>query len=458
MTVTDSSAPPRLLTAPLVDFLAGTRFAALPAAVVCQAKRCLLDLAGVAAAGATLPVAAIARRHAREHMGAGRLRARLLLGGGAVSPAGAAFAGAATIDAFDAHDGHPLTKGHIGVSVLPTLLALAEIGRVRDGRALLTSLVLGYEIGTRAGIALHRTACDYHTSGAWGAVAAAALVARHLRLDAAATRHAIGIAEYHGPRSQMMRCIEWPTMVKDGSGWGAFAGVTAGFLAAEGFTGAPAVTVEAGDVADLWSDLGQRWRILEQYFKPYPVCRWAQPAVEAVAALVRDHGLSAAAVARLEIRSFREAVALATRRPASADEAQYSLPFPVAAYLVRGRLGGAELDGAALADPGVLALSEAMVLTEWPAFSRLFPAERWAQAVVDLKDGRRLESAPAVARGSAENPLDDGELAAKFAGLAGPVLGRRRMAAIAAEVDALDRPARDLAPLLDLLLSPVRRR
>ena len=29
----------------------------------------------------------------------------------------------------------------------------------------------------------------------------------------------LGIAEYHGPRSQMMRCIDHPTMLKDGAGW-----------------------------------------------------------------------------------------------------------------------------------------------------------------------------------------------------------------------------------------------
>jgi hypothetical protein len=35
-------------------------------------------------------------------------------------------------------------------------------------------------------------------------------------LNRTQTAHAMGIAEYHGPRSQMMRCIDHPTMVKDG--------------------------------------------------------------------------------------------------------------------------------------------------------------------------------------------------------------------------------------------------
>ena len=45
--------------------------------------------------------------------------------------------------------------------------------------------------------------------------------------DADTLRQAIGIAEYHGPRSQMMREIDNPTMLHDGSGWGAMVGVTA---------------------------------------------------------------------------------------------------------------------------------------------------------------------------------------------------------------------------------------
>ena len=59
-------------------------------------------------------------------------------------------------------------------------------------------------------------------------------------LDDERLRHAFGIAEYHGPRSQMMRCIDFPTMVKDGSDWGAAVGVSAAYLARDGFTGAPA--------------------------------------------------------------------------------------------------------------------------------------------------------------------------------------------------------------------------
>src|SRR3546814_19189851 len=72
------------------------------------------------------------------------------------------------------------------------------------------------------------------------------------------------------------------------------------------------------------------------------------------------------------------------------DEAQYSLSFPVAAALVHGRLGVAEIDGTGLRDAEVLALSDAMVLVEEPTYSRRFPAERWAHAEIEMRDGRRL--------------------------------------------------------------------
>jgi 2-methylcitrate dehydratase PrpD len=246
-------------------------------------------------------------------------------------------------------------------------------------------------------------------------------------------------------------------MVKDGSGWGAYAGLTAALLAARGYTGAPAVTLEETRVAGFWDDLGRRWRLLEQYIKPYPVCRWAQPAMEAVAQLVAEHRFAAADVARVEVRGFREAVALTTRAPASTEEAQYSLSFPVAAMLARGRFGAGEAFGRALADEAILRLSRSMALTEWPEFSRRFPAERWSQVLVTLADGRTLTSAPSVARGSAENPLPEPEIRAKYRAYAEPVLGRARAAALERAVDAVAAPRAALKPLLDLLLKPARR-
>lgn len=432
-----------------IQWLHTVRFRDLPGPVVQQGKRCLFDLLGVAAAGRSTGLAKISTGFAAAQLG-GSPGVRIMFDNRRASPTGAAFAGATLIDSFDAHDGHALTKGHAGVAVLPTLLALLDSGIAADGPELLASLIMGYEVATRAGIALHASACDYHTSGAWNALACAAVGARLLRLDMARTREALGTAEYHGPRSQMMRCIAHPTMVKDGSGWGALAGLSAAYLAQGGFTGAPAVTVEDEVHAPLWADLGTRWRILEQYAKPYPVCRWAQPAMEAASSLVRAHKVKPARIMRMEVHTFAEAAALAGVAPRTTEEAQYSLPFPLAALLVRGRVGADEIGPPGLADKAILALAERVTLVADPSLSRRFPAERLAQVALVLDDGATLRSALTEARGDPADPLGDAEVSAKFHNLASCLeLARRRRVEDA--VDALDGGG-DVPSLLDLVL------
>src|SRR5690606_1833230 len=122
-------------------------------------------------------------------------------------------------------------------------------------------------------------------------------------------------------------------------------------------------------VAHLWTDLGKVWRTEEQYFKAYPVCRWAQPAMEAAALLRRDHGFAYDEVEAVCVRTFREASCLATTTPQTTDAAQYSLPFPLAALLVRGRVGPDEIDGAALRDPDIVRIAQATTLIDDQRYS-----------------------------------------------------------------------------------------
>ena len=440
-----------------MDFIHKLAFDDLPAKVVEQAKLCLVDLIGAAAAGSETAMSRIIRDHAVETFGAGRNAVRLMLDGRKVGPAGAAMAGGITIDAFDSHDGHVLTKGHAGVAILPTLLALSDPEKKIPGREFLASLVIGYEIAIRAGIATHRTAKDYHTSGSWNSLGAAAVMARWMKLSPAVTREALGIAEYHGPRSQMMRCIDFPTMVKDGSGWGAMAGVSAALLANAGFTGAPALVWEGAGVADLWRDLGKRWRIMEMYFKPYPVCRWAQPPITASLGLLKKHGIDGADVAQIHVETFHNGVRLATRAPKTTEEAQYSLPFPVAAAIVHGKVTAREVDGKGLTDPRVLKLARGMKLTEDLKRTAEFPARRIARVTLTTNDGRVLRSADTEALGDPERPLGADGIVAKYRETAEAVLGHDRTEKILAQAMAMDRPKADARALVDLVLAAVRK-
>ncbi len=440
-----------------VDFLHDLRFDAIPQSARHQARRCILDLVGVAASGRKTDLSRIVHGFALRQMAASDTGARLIFDGRRASASGAAYAGASTIDAFDAHDGHALTKGHAGVAVLPSILAVADAEGLLgpggiSGAELITLTVIGYEIATRAGIALHRSVSDYHTSGAWNSLACAALGARLMGLDRETTRHALGTAEYHGPRSQMMRCIDHPTMLKDGSGWGALVGVSAAYLARDGFTGAPAITIEADDQRTIWSDLGSRWRIEEQYFKPYPVCRWAQPAVEAAESLLAGASVAPAEIEKVEVETFGHGVRLGTALPASTEAAQYALGFPLAAYLVRRKIGATEVGASGLNDPEIAAMAARIRLSEDPEISARFPAKRYARVRIRTKAGRTLESELTAARGDPDSPLADAEVISKFETLA-ETLGAKRATAIRDAVLALGEPDRPVGPLADLVLS-----
>ncbi|WP_436399290.1 MmgE/PrpD family protein [Roseobacter sp. S98] len=439
---------------PFEEFAAGLTLADIPEVALRVLRRSFLDTMGVAAVGSTTDMAGIAHRGARALFGPGDAgAARVLMQGDRLSPAGAAMAGAFTVDSIDAHDGTSPCKGHAGSAVFPALLAAADIGNNLQGADFAVLLAIAYEVSYRAGLAQHHLCEDYHTSGAWTAVGVATACARALNGTPEQIRQAAGIGEYHGPRSQMMRCIDHPTMLRDGVGWGAPSGVTAAWLALEGFTGAPALTCEAAPA--FWDDLGNAWKLVtDTHYKPYPCCRWAHPAIDAAADLMQTNGLHHSDIAAVEIRTFHNATRLAGHRPATPDEFAYAIAFPVAAMIVRGQIGLPELAMETLSDPDILRISTATQLIDDEHFTRISVGKRWAQVTIELNNGTRFEAAPRTPRGDTDQPLSDSAISEKFHLFADPVLGEARAQEIedlCAGFDGLD--ARGFGRLKDLCLS-----
>jgi 2-methylcitrate dehydratase PrpD len=406
--------------------------AAIPRSAMTRAALMLLDTLGICAAAASMEAGRIGRSVASALFCAGNdaNAARMLFDGGRVSLAGAVYAGATQTDNLDGHDGYNPTKGHIGVVAVPTLAALAEHCPDLSGPEALATLIVGYEIAGRAAISLHASVSDYHTSGAWNALGVVAMAARLRGHSVGMLREGLGIAEYHGPRSQMMREIATPTMLHDGSGWGGLAGMSGALLAEAGFTGAPAITVEAPDAAQHWADLGRFWQIEHQYVKPYPVCRWAHAAIDAARELAQAHGFSHGDIAHIRIRSFENAVRLFSAMPDTTSKAQYSLAFAVATMLVHGRIGLGHISGAGLSDPKVAGLVALTVTEVSERHEGRFPAGRWADVEIALKDGRVLASGDTHARGGPERPFGQAEVVDKFMQFARPVLGAARADAL----------------------------
>jgi 2-methylcitrate dehydratase PrpD len=193
-------------------------------------------------------------------------------------------------------------------------------------------------------------------------------------------------------------------MLKDGSGWGAMVGVSAGQLAYSGFTGAPALTVESSEISHLWNDLGTRWYLMEQDFKRHAVCHWAQPAIFGTLRLIQAHNIAPKDIAHIRVFSFHEATRLTCRRPKTTEEAQYSLPFPVAAAVILGDLGPNELSGKALSDRRILELAERINIFEDDTCNSKFPGKQMARVSIETISGKIFETE------AVESPWDQSDL------------------------------------------------
>ena len=395
----------------------------LPVAVRHQLKRCFLDLAGAMLAGSVTPAGAIAAAFALEQWSGST--ALIPVFGGCAHPTGAAFAGGVMANALDIDDGYRAAKGHPGAAVIPAALAVGCEGKA-SGPELLAAIAVGYEVGIRTGLLTHATYSDYHASGSWTAVGAAACASRLLGLNEETTLHALGVAEYHAPISPMVRCLEEPAMVKDGLGWGSMVGVSSAYLARAGFTGVTPLLAEEAGSGHL-DTLGKEFLLQGVYFKPYACCRWAHPAIAAALELVREHALNPAEIETITVETFSLTTHLRTVCPRHTEDAQYSVSYPMAAALVWGKVGPAEVSEGKLTDPRVLRLAQRVHFVVAEDLDRVFPEQCLARVRVDTAQGGQFESDVYSSPWDTGDPPTDDELKGKFRDLAGLVLPEDRV-------------------------------
>lgn len=426
--------------------MAELRWEDLPGAVQSRAKLCLKDLLGVAAGGLCLDGPAALRSFVRTQFAPGAIR--LWFQDVGSSLAGAAYHNAMLVDFLDAHDGFRPAKGHAGATVIPVALACATDDT--SGARLLTAIVLAYELACRAGLAVHALYTPaYHASGSWAALGAAAAGASLWDIEPSRWDAILGTAEYYAPVSPMLRCIAHPAPVKDAAGAGALAASMALGLYAHGITGPPSLfTTEAVGRAQA-ETLGEDWLILRQYFKPYPTCRWTHPAVEGAWALQRAHRFFTEEICSVDVETFEAATCAVRFPPRDTHEAQYSLPWALAAALTDGELGAAQICETRLEDPRVLALGRRVRAQVAEDLERCFPEMCAARVSIALKDGRCFTGPTLRARGDPDHPLSEEELEAKYFAYTTPTLGIERAQALGDVITTLER--RDAGDLFALL-------
>lgn len=414
-------------TQALARFAAELRFEAIPAAVLRRTEDLFLDWFGSALAGkGARPVETIARFY--ETMGPPDGPCEILIHRRGSSPLVAAAINAAASHFAEQDDVHNGSVFHPAAVVFPAALAVAQANGV-SGREFLAACVAGYEVGIRVGEFLGRSHYKiFHTTGTAGTLAAAAAVGRLLKLDTAQMLHAFGSAG-----TQSAGLWEFLRDAADSkqlhTAHAAAAGLTAAYLAQDGFTGARRILdgaqgMAAGmsndaDPARLTDGLGARWALAETSFKYHAACRHTHPAADALQQVLRTHALAAGDVKHVTARVHQAAIDVLgpVTDPQTVHQAKFSMGTVLGLVAVTGHAGLAEFD-TRYKDAAVVAFRDKVEMQLDAGVDAAYPA-RWVGKVqVETLDGRRFDAEVQEPKGDPGNTLDRAELEDKATRLA----------------------------------------
>ena len=402
----------------LENFILNTKWEDLPIEVQQRMKGCFVDLMGALVTGSR-----------SRQFEAGLRLAESTFGLGDIPVIGSRkhfnFMGAATAmghssNAYDIDDGHNMTRAHPGTSFVGAILAAAyEKDLTRN--EFLEAMLVAYETTIRSGAAIMDYYQFAHSSGTFGAVGVAAGVGRIYGFTREQLNNVLSVAEFNAPLVPGIRSVEYPSMNKDGVPFGVMTGILAICASQCGFTGNKNL-LEADEFEHYLDDLGQKYQVMDLYFKPYPCCRWAHPAIDACIGLMQEYGLAAQDLEKVTIHTFHRATLLSKIVPKTADEAQYNIAYPVAAALVYGDFGLAQVREESLGDPKVLEMMKRLSFAVDEALDAQFPARRICRAEILTKDGRRFLSKECEPKGEAHENISVDWLCDKFRRITGPVL------------------------------------
>ncbi|HXQ39680.1 MAG TPA: MmgE/PrpD family protein [Candidatus Udaeobacter sp.] len=414
---------------------------ALPEAASDKLKICLLDLFACALEARDLPWSRQAAKLASGAAGPANVIGTAI----ATTIPQAAFANATAGHGLVREDMHAGSVSHLGVVVLPVLLALAQRERV-SGRAFIDAAVVGYEVGARIGRALVTPdfARLFRPTGFTGPLAAAAAGSRLLGLSESACASALSLAA-----NTVSGLNEWP---RSGGAemffhpaFAARNAIAAVELAEAGAEASPdALDGEAGLFAafrpgrpapEVALFAGPAPELLAVYNKPVPACNFAQTPCQAALALLGEGAIKPADIRAIRVAASRAAIVYPGCDHAGPFErvlqAKMSIQFCVASALLYGRME--EANYRLLDDPELLRLTRATQLIIDADFTAAFPGAQGSAVEVELDDGRVLKS-----RLADVVPASPERVRARFRAAAAAALGTDKASAIERFVDRLE--------------------
>jgi 2-methylcitrate dehydratase PrpD len=444
------------LTKTLCAHLAAAKFRDINAAAKQQARRGVLDWIGCALAGSGHRTISTLLSVLQETSGKPQatVLGRKLKLGLLDAPLANGQMGH-VLDYDDTHMGGVVL--HTSSPVLAALLALAERTPV-SGEQFMLAYAVGFEAGVRAG----RTAPGHHKGG-WhltgtlGSIAAGAACAKLLGLDAQRLTYALGIAATQAGGMQQNR----GTMCKSfHAGKAASNGVLAALLAERGFDSTQEIIEGKKGFARIYSDvaepehlieglgkdgLGKSWLIESNGHKPYACGVVLHPLIDAVIAIRDRERIDPAAVSEIELRVNPLVLSITgVVEPSTGLQSKFSTLHSAAVALIDGAAGTAQYSDAKASDPAIAALR---CKVKPVADETLRKDEAYASIVIG---NARHEAHIAHASGTADNPMSDAAIEAKFIANAEPVISAARAMQAAELVWALEKQP-DMRALIALI-------
>lgn len=428
-------------SAELASFVSQLHHDDIPEAVLRRTEDFMLDtLASILAGSSARAVLSIAKF--ADAMGPNSGPSENIVTRRGSSPLFAAMANAASAHMVEQDDVHNGSVFHPAAVVFPPAIAAAQaLGR--SGKELLTACVAGYEAGIRVGEFLGRSHYKiFHTTGTAGALAAAVAVGRLLNLNDEQMLHALGSA---GTQSAGL----WE-FLRDGAdskqlhtAKAAANGLTAAYLAQDGFTGARRILegkqgMGAGMSTDanparLTDKLGTRWAVLETSFKYHASCRHTHPAADALLQVMQTHALRLDDIASVVAHVHQGAIDVLgpVVDPTSVHQSKFSMGTVLGLIAQHQRAGLAEFD-AALHDPGIAAFRSRVSMQLDPEVDHAYPTRWIGKITVVAKNGDVFSGRVDEPKGDPGNTLSRAEIEDKALRL-----GSYRNAASHEEVQAL---------------------
>jgi 2-methylcitrate dehydratase len=408
----------------LAEYAASLEFNNLSPEVVHEVKRRLMDSLGCALGAYRSELGKIVMRVGQK--AESTYGATLLGSCQKTTPDLATFANGALIRYLDYNDTYLSKEPAHPSDNISAALALAEAEK-GDGKALITAIILGYEVQCRLcdAASLRERGWDHV---AYVSISSAILASRLMNMEFERVEHAIALSITPNIPLRQSRVGELSMWKGCAAANAARNGIFAALLAREGMTGPSEIFEgEKGvfnqvtgplnlDIGAFGKD-GGNFKILDTYIKQYPSEYHSQAAVEAALELRKEIEVEDIEVINIETYDTCVDIIAGDKEkwnPKTRETADHSLPYCVAVALCDGVVGLGQFAEERIKDPELQKIMTKIKVMRNPEHNKQYPEAFPCAIEIKSKSGETFTKTVTYPKGHPKNPLTDSELEEKF--------------------------------------------